>query len=742
MILKTKIIASAVALTVTAPLAAWAAVGFPGTPLSTAVCSPVGPSQVVNTQMVGDREVSVTWDPRSLLNCGVTGYNIVGIDSQGKPQQVVATAQRDAGGVYVRGLNLCTFYRFGVQAKYSGHVSEVSFPAKPAFVSGPPDRSPPVITVIVTGTSTSGPADSFSPATASFCTSPNGVMPSQNGLPSLRNLADSWLNDTGGKTDKSSRTSGAGNNLIDSMAATGGYVLPYSYTGINMTGTATNPMLTVGAFTGKNVADANPLGACSDPTCHGLGEPPLLQASLASIHKTFPYTPIIVIGHSLGGLIAEQWWLQYSKNNTEGVIQVISLDSPLNGVAAGAACATGFCGPSGNPLYSVVGYDPGIVYAGLWAHQGDRAGSGPYANNQTALALDSSNHLFTAIGDLGDPLYDVGDYPASHFLTGVKNIGLMSQVFWTEPSCVQSGYDLSSAKCTATGQAIINPCGHPMNDGTGPIFDVPSGSMWIHSNVKNCPQLISDALGWYHQYVQAHSTPTLTPTAQCTAFSSACPDSPSPSVLIKLKAGTFNGIEPVEIDFSADGSNSVYGIHWAPWSPDGYALGTGTSHGSCVPASACNFPVKLTLTNPVNGYFLDIKEVSGGDTFYFADAPGHPWPYNATAGTPVSSPSTPASRPGPATSASPWSVVSAYYADVNAGNYRAAWALMSSGWKATQGSYAHWKAGYAGSNDGHVSEVLQQEDYVTVTVTVPGQRTYHGWYQVDGGKITTAYLHH
>ena len=86
--------------------------------------------------------------------------------------------------------------------------------------------------------------------------------------------------------------------------------------------------------------------------------------------------------------------------------------------------------------------------------------------------------------------------------------------------------------------------------------------------------------------------------------------------------------------------------------------------------------------------------------------------------------------------------MSAYYADVNAGNYRAAWALMSSGWKATQGSYAHWKAGYAGSNDGHVSEVLQQEDYVTVTVTVPGQRTYHGWYQVDGGKITTAYLHH
>jgi hypothetical protein len=518
MILKTKIIALAVALTVTAPLAAWAAVGFPGAPLSTAVCSPVGPSHVVNTQMVGDREISVTWDPRSLLNCGVTGYNVVVIDSQGKPQQVVATVQRDAAGVYVRGLNLCTFYRFGVQAKYPGHVSEVSFPAKPAFVSGPPDKSPPVITVIVTGTSTSGPPDSFSPSTASFCTSPDGVMPSQNELPSLRNLADSWLNDTGGKTDKSSRTSGAGNNLIDSMAATGGYVLPYSYTGINMTGTAANPWLTVGVFTDKNVADANPLGACSDPTCHGLGEPPLLQASLASIHKTFPHTPIIVIGHSLGGLIAEQWWLHYSSNNTEGVIQVISLDSPLNGVAAGGVCATGLCGPSGNPLYNFVGYDSGVVYAGLWAHQGDPAGSGPYANNQTALALDSSNHLFTAIGDLGDPLYDVGDYSGRLFRAGVKNIGLMSQVFWTEPSCVQSGYDLSSAACTATGQAIINPCGHPMNDGTRPLFDVP-GSMWIHSNVKNCPQVIDDALGWYHHYASAHPAPSPSPSPVST---SAC----------------------------------------------------------------------------------------------------------------------------------------------------------------------------------------------------------------------------
>ena len=351
------------------------------------------------------------------------------------------------------------------------------FPARPTVTSGHP--------VIVTGTDTMGPADSFSPATANFCTSPDGVMPSQNRLPSLQNLADSWLTDTGGKTDQYSRTSGAGNNLIDSMAATGGYVLPYSYRGINMTGTAANPWLTVADFSSMDVSTANPMGACVDPTCRGLGEPGLLQASLASIHKTFPHTPIIVLGHSLGGLIAEQWWLQYSSKNTEGVMQVISLDSPLNGLAIGGACMTGLC-------VVKVGFDPARAYAGLWAHQGDPAGSGPYANNQTALALDSKNHLLTAVGDIGDPLYDAGDF-VRLAMTRVKNIGLTSQVFWTEPSCTDSGWDLTSPDCTAVKRSSI-PAGTTWTTAVPRRSCCPAlcGST---SNVKNCPQVIDDASG-------------------------------------------------------------------------------------------------------------------------------------------------------------------------------------------------------------------------------------------------------
>lgn len=500
MILKAKVIIVAAAALVGTPLVAWAASNFLGNPLSPQIIACVnGPSNVRNDQplpVVGDRAVSVTWDAMSA--CEVQGFNVIVIDSHGTPGKVVATAKSDATGAYVSGLNLCTFYRFGVQAKLPSEVSTISFPANPAFVSGPPDRVPPLITVIVTGTTTSGPADSFSPPTTNFCTSPDGVMPSRNTTPSLKHLADTWLNVTSGSSDPSTRTSGVGNNLIDSLAATGGYVLPYSYRGIVMTGTAQNPMVTIGYFDSLDVSAANPIADCEDPTCRGLGEPALLQASLASIHRTFPKTPIIVIGHSLGGLIAEQWWLQHSAKDPEGVIQVFSLDSPLNGVATSGACLSGLC-------VLAVGFDPSRAYSGLWAHQSDPAGSGPYANNQTALALDARNHLFTAVGNIGDPLYDFGDYPRLPF-NGVRNIGLVSQVLWTEPSCADSGWDLTSRDCTAVGQAIINPCGHNMDDGGSPIFDLP-GSLWIHSNVKNCPEVTSTALAWYHQYLTEHPTP-------------------------------------------------------------------------------------------------------------------------------------------------------------------------------------------------------------------------------------------
>jgi hypothetical protein len=516
---RVKILAAAVTLTVVAGGSAWAAEGFPGNPFGGGDCG-MSPSGVVNETSGGggDRSLDISWTPPLPTSCGkLDHYNIVVIDARGHPGQVFGTAEATATVAHVSGatLNLCTWYRLGVQAVLtSGQKSPVQFPAHAAFVSGPPEKVPPAIFVIINGTSSSGPQDEIDPSRADFCTSPDGSFPqAEEGNPhqpnpAIQHLANDWLNI--GSANAATRTSGAGNNLIDSLAATGGYVLPYSYTGIDMTGDQTDPHLTVGSFTSTDVATENPMGECTDVSCEGLGEPVLLQRSLESIHSVFPDTPVVVVGHSLGGLIAEQWWLQYSATNTEGVVQVISLDAPLNGVAD-AGCSTGpqcatIAAISAAIGWNPVGTDAANAYTQLWQNQDSDAGSSGYANNQTALALDARNHLFTAIGEIGDPLYDALDYSLVNNVTnGVLNRGLISQVFWTEPSCAASGYDLTSSDCTATGQAVINPCGHNMDDGGRLPFGLFGGSIWIHSNVKNCSGVISDVLGWYSHAV-AHPT--------------------------------------------------------------------------------------------------------------------------------------------------------------------------------------------------------------------------------------------
>ena len=410
-----------------------------------------------------------------------------------------------------------------------------------------PGSSPRFVAVIVQGIGSSNPgsAGPFDAAKARYCASPDMQMPPDNPQPALSGLADGWLNysfdtDTGhyDKTDQS--TQGAGNNLIDRLAATDGYVLPFSYagcpgcttaTGASMSGTRTSPSFVVPAYTSADVRD-------TDPTTTG---PQDLQAEIASIHSVFADVPIIVVGHSNGGLIAEQWWLTYGQHNPEGVIQVFALDSPLNGVAAGAACATGVCGPLG------VGPVLGAVYAALWAHQDQY--------DPITLAVDNKDHLFTAIGDLGDPLYDLTDYPASH-LTGVKNIGLVSQLYWTEPACARSGFDLSSSDCTATGQAVLNPCGHNLDDGVGPDFGMPV-DLWLHSLVKNCPGTIEDISAWIAQSpappslnvpaplgTQTSSPPSTTPAvpftvaanALCRATSAKVPEAANPFDLPSIVA--------------------------------------------------------------------------------------------------------------------------------------------------------------------------------------------------------------
>lgn len=99
-----------------------------------------------------------------------------------------------------------------------------------------------------------------------------------------------------------------------------------------------------------------------------------------------------------------------------------------------------------------------------------------------------------------------------------------------------------------------------------------------------------------------------------------------------LIAGRWNGIKPAEIDFSADSSNIVAGIHWSSWT-SAHAVGEGKSIiESCVPdcASGAVKVVRATiaLSRPIAGHFTKVNEVRVGQSMtasYRSDR----WPLGA-----------------------------------------------------------------------------------------------------------------
>jgi hypothetical protein len=136
-----------------------------------------------------------------------------------------------------------------------------------------------------------------------------------------------------------------------------------------------------------------------------------------------------------------------------------------------------------------VGQPLADTFLTLWKNQ-DALTSG--ANGY--IALGDTSPIFTAVGTIGDPVYDFADLPGTAPF-GTKNIGIVSQVYFSEPGCVDSGFDLSSQACTVIGRSLLDPCG-PLDDGGPPLFGVP-GSLELHSIVKNCPGVI----GFVMRYV-------------------------------------------------------------------------------------------------------------------------------------------------------------------------------------------------------------------------------------------------
>jgi hypothetical protein len=104
-----------------------------------------------------------------------------------------------------------------------------------------------------------------------------------------------------------------------------------------------------------------------------------------------------------------------------------------------------------------------------------------------------------------------------------------------------------------------------------------------------------------------------------------------------------------------------------------------------------------------------------------------------------------ASTPSPNTSPNvtdPWAVVSAYYGDIESGNYQQAWTLIGSG--ATTGqTYQQFVNGFACTGGQTLSEVGESGDQVSFNLTANNTCTgqvqhYTGTDTVQGGTIVAA----
>ena len=424
------------------------------------ISAPNAPQNVTDSA-TSNRGVNVTWTA-PVPNCAtVDHYFIVPINSDGTPGVPVMAVPATATSATVSDLTLCRFYRYGVIAVGADQqASATAPPPPPAFTQGLPNQTPVVVSIIIQGLRSSGAQGTFNPLTVDdYCTSLTGNLSALSSYPPLSSMTSGWL----GLDDAAhAAKAGDGNNLIDSLASLGGLVLPFSYTKAVLTGTAGSPVFQYQAYTTTDVANSLPNK-----------EADVLNNEVKSIHKLWPLAKILIVGHSNGGLIAQRWWLNHGASNPLGVVQVFSLDSPINGVAIGKACnlLPSFCQSQG--LSAALA----SFYQKLWDNQGK--------NDAKWVTLDSTSQLFTPIGTAGDPLYDWADY-----LPVFAQIGTISQVFYSGSSCTKSS--LSSSACSPASPSALDSCG-PLPDGPPPGYGI-KVDLWMHGVVKNCSDVIDRIL--------------------------------------------------------------------------------------------------------------------------------------------------------------------------------------------------------------------------------------------------------
>jgi hypothetical protein len=218
----------------------------------------------------------------------------------------------------------------------------------------------------------------------------------------------------------------------------------------------------------------------------------LLDGELATIHAAWPDTRIVLLGHSYGGLVAENWWQAVWSSESlprRGVTHVFSLDGPINGVRR---CRFG-----------------GAYMRDLGCSRWDS-----HVSNDEAIVNLDQDGSFTAIGTVHDPGY------ADNALMGGG--GLEPQVV-VKKDCPLTDDQDAQSPCIARPVSYVSmwsngspTCGTNVG---GPnccdaAFNRTIWGVFGHDLVRACPTVIK-------LIVDAVKEAGTAPPSACNAFSTA-----------------------------------------------------------------------------------------------------------------------------------------------------------------------------------------------------------------------------
>jgi hypothetical protein len=277
-------------------------------------------------------------------------------------------------------------------------------------ISCTPSTPPRAVAILITGLGSSLPmTQSYNPLHQNYCGLANGT--ARGDLADMRFMARESFDHTSAGPIRPT-------NLTDSVASHGAVLLPFSYDGAALSGPPKHPIYQVAKFSSDTPGAVSPSDEANIY---------LLQL-VHQIHSIWPRTAIFVIGHSEGGLVAEQLFEHHSLSELQGVKGIYSLDSPINGVAGSSFQDTfvGLCA-----VLATSSPDCGFpispqllrLYFARWNTRGSL--------DRTLLQRDNRMHdIYTPVGTPGDFLYQSLDSTWSMSCPGIE-----TQVLWYVTPC-------------------------------------------------------------------------------------------------------------------------------------------------------------------------------------------------------------------------------------------------------------------------------------------------------------------